>query len=168
MKAVCIEMQDDLGKIFELMDKSIQTKLWRFVWETFSTNYLLLVVSASKVYHPRNLQEFIAKLAKDVDLVKMCFSTVVKGRHFDEHCKKVETILMIYSCEEDFMVSHLLNLELLMSEEFDKGMLKQILRLRSDVKKSTKKQLEEMLDQVENIDRSKKRRSTMKQLQTKR
>lgn len=154
IKSVCDEMKDDLTNIFGLCERTIQTKLWKFVWETFSTNFVLLVVSSTKKYYPKNVPELITKLEGDIELIKQTFSPLVRGKYYDENEKKIQTILDIYKSPSELILVHMLNLEMLLKEEFDRDMLKQILRLRSDVKADVKKDLINTLVEVEKNQRN--------------
>lgn len=140
------ELAHDLTDIFRNLIRSLANKLWKTIWQGFTSAYCLMTIQSSKCYKHKELKSFTEKLERDIMLIKGVFGNLVKGAAFEEQTKKLDSLLELFTISHDEILKPLLNLELFLKEDFDKNILSSIFLLRVDIRKQEKNMIVEMFE----------------------
>lgn len=140
--------------------KSYSRKLWKFIFDEFTTLYVCMVIQKSNKYKPDELGVISEKVGTEVDTILEFFKDLVSSeKEFAIVQQKCIALKEVYIAQGEDIMTHIGTLRTQMTDSFNANCIKAILRLRPDIPKELKEAVFDVLNEQEaafkSIDRQK-------------
>lgn len=105
--------------IFKMMLPNYSKKLWVVVYEHICKTYLLMVITLSTQYSPKEGKELAARIKQDKSLVKELFTGQVCTKELDEHYNKIDTLEHCLTDHIEEVIAYLVPLAAALGKDFN-------------------------------------------------
>ena len=147
-------------EIFDRMYKSYTKKLWKFVFDKFTTLFIQYLILSTLQYAPENKDDFVEKIAEQRDIISDVFEAVVSVKDVKEKIKKLDHFIDCLKLPADKVVVSMANLRIIMKgKNFNIKCMKCILRMRHDIIRQEKVTMLRVLEEKSSAIKEKERKN---------
>ena len=144
----CIE---SFAPIFKMLLSNYSKRLWSVVYDQICKTYLLMIITLSTQYSPKETKDLVAKLKVDKQLFKELFAGQINAKEIEEHYQTIDTLEHCLTDHIEEVIAYLVPLAVALGPDFNDNCIVSdsnqiaILRLRPDVDKAHKEMFMEIV-----------------------
>ena len=143
------DILETIGGFFKLLMNSFGKKLWKYLYELMVPLYVQMIIVLSPKYKKTEREALCEKVESEIELIHEVFEDFVTSKSVIERQKAIlDSLYQILSSESTTkVVSSIVHLSVEMRSDFNNKCIKALLRLRSDLSRSEKKEVKYLLNQ---------------------
>ena len=143
------DILETIGGFFKLLINSFGKKLWKYLYELMVPLYVQMIIVLSPKYKKTEREALCKKVESEIELIHEVFEDYVTSTNIIERQQAIlESLYEILSSDSTTkVVSSIVHLSVEMRSDFNDKCVKALLRLRSDLSKSEKKEVKYLLKQ---------------------
>ena len=104
--------------IFKMLLPVYTKKLYRFMFHGMCRSYLLMIITLSTQYSPKEKNRLITRLRKDRKLIKLIFDGKVNAKDIEEKYQQIKQYDNCLYCKPDDLIIEIIRLEEMLEEDF--------------------------------------------------
>lgn len=156
------EILEGIGTVFSMLMKNYSRKLWKFVYDNFTTLYIQMIVIMSQKYKSKESAKMIKKVEEETEIFQDFFEDKVGRKDFKMGTEKINDLIKALTGNPEEIVQHIFNLRVKLREKFNEKCMKCIMRLRPDFNKKKKAKVFKMMEEEEEKIRKESKRNVAK------
>lgn len=140
---------EGIGPVFTMLGPSYAKKLWKFVYENFTTLYIQMIVIMSQKYKSKETKLMLDKMKVEIEIFQDFFEEQISKKDFTAGKEKIENLIKTLTGNEEEIIHHIFELRMKLRDKFNEKCMKCLMRLRKDFNKKKRAKVIQMLEEEE-------------------
>lgn len=140
---------EGIGSVFGMLSKNYSRKLWKFVYENFTTLYIQMIVILSQKYKKSKSHELLNKVLEEIEIFQDFFEEHVSRKDIKTNKEKLQDLIKVFTGSPEEIVPYIFNLRVKLRDKFNEKCMKCLMRIRPDFDKEKRNHVYNLVKEEE-------------------